>query len=161
MSPSPRRTVAERATLMRRLGTDIALTFAGPAGTFDDADIATDATTALGADTDVALATGVEAARQMLVNRILTRRGELAALGHPKYGSRHHELIGQPNTERTRNLIKLHVLECLRQEPRVAKVVRCDVVAFERHRDIVRLEVDIRLIDEPNPLNLVIPIELV
>jgi phage baseplate assembly protein W len=84
----------------------------------------------------------------------------LAALGHPNYGSRHHEQIGQPNTERTRNLVKLHVLEAMRHEPRIAEIVRCDVTTAERPRDMVRIELDIRLIDEPNVLNLVVPFEL-
>jgi phage baseplate assembly protein W len=96
----------------------------------------------------------------MLVNRLMTRRGELAPLGHPDYGSRHHELIGEPNTERNRNLVKLYILQALRGEPRVAKVERCVVFSEARPREIVRVEITIRLIDEPNPLNLVIPVEL-
>ena len=32
---------------------------------------------------------GCRAADQLLVNRLKTQKGELAALGHPEYGSRH------------------------------------------------------------------------
>ena len=39
---------------------------------------------------------------QAVINRLLTRQGELAALGHPRYGSRLHELIGEPNNVRIR-----------------------------------------------------------
>ncbi len=40
-------------------------------------------------------------------------------LGHPDYGSRLHELIGEPNNERTRELVRLYAKECISQEPRV------------------------------------------
>ena len=53
---------------------------------------------------------------QALIRRLLTPKGELAALGHPAYGSRLHEVIGEPNTETTRNLAKLFVLEALKAE---------------------------------------------
>lgn len=155
------RTATELDDLFRRVGRDLGLLFAGPAGAFDNADLATTASSfgATAVD-DLEVVERVGAARQLLVNRIQTRRGELAQLGHPTYGSRHHELIGEPNTERTRNLVKLHILECLRHEPRIAKVLRCDVVATGRPREIVRIELDVRLIDEPQPLNLVVPFEL-
>jgi len=156
------RTAAELADLRRRLGRDLALVWAGPAGAFTDADLRV-TSTARGARRldDVAVTGDIdETATQFLVNRLQTVRGELAGLGHPTYGSRHHELIGQPNTERTRNLVKLYVLECLRDEPRIAQVVRCDVVPLPRPRDVVRIEVAVRLIDAPDPLNLVVPFEL-
>jgi phage baseplate assembly protein W len=56
---------------------------------------------------------------QAVILRLLTPRGELEALGHPDYGSRLHELIGRVNTETTRHLVKLHILESLQAEPRV------------------------------------------
>ncbi len=155
------RTADQRAELFRRLGVDIGLTYAGPAGRFDDADLATTGTLrGLARHDDADVVSEVDAARQLLVNRLLTRRGELATLGHPTYGSRHHELIGEPNNERTRNLIKVHVLECLRHEPRVAKVLSCAVTGNDVERDVVRVVLDIRLVDRPEPLNLVVPLEL-
>src|SRR5437773_12505550 len=48
---------------------------------------------------------------QALILRLMTERGELEPLGQPDYGSRHHRLIGEPNTEANRSLIKLYVLE--------------------------------------------------
>ncbi len=56
---------------------------------------------------------------QALVLRILTPRGALAALGHPDYGSRVHELIGEHKTEALRHRCRAFVLECVRREPRV------------------------------------------
>jgi phage baseplate assembly protein W len=157
-----RRTPAELADLERRLGRDLQLAWAGPGGAWNDGDLAV-AATPRGArlHRDLAVTSGIEdAATQFLVNRLQTRKGELAPLGHPDYGSRHHELIGQPNVERTRNLVRLHVLECLRHEPRVAKVLRCDITAAERHRDVVRIELSVRLVDEADPSNLVVAFEL-
>lgn len=57
---------------------------------------------------------------QAVIMRLLTPRGELTSLGHPEYGSRLHELIGQVNTDTIRNLVKLHILESLKREPRIA-----------------------------------------
>lgn len=152
------RTPAELALLYRRLGSDLLLSFAGPGGMFSDGDLA--ATPPGTAPVDLGVASGVAQARQMLVNRLLTRRGELAPLGQPDYGSRHHELIGEPNTDRTRNLVKLYVLAALAREPRVASVDRCAVVAQARPRDVVRIELTVRLVESASPLNLVVPFEL-
>jgi len=57
---------------------------------------------------DLATQTGLANLVQSLIVRVLTERGELTALGHPNYGSRHHQLIGEPNTVSNRNLIKLY-----------------------------------------------------
>lgn len=156
---SRRRTTAELEQLWRRLGTDLALEFAGPAGGFEDADLAT-ARAVDRLSADAAIVARTDAAVQLLANRIKTSKGELGRLGHPEYGSRHHELIGEPNTDRTRNLVKLHVLEALRHEPRIAEVLRCEVTAAPRPRDVVRIVLDVRLVDLPSPVNLVVPFEL-
>jgi phage baseplate assembly protein W len=157
-----RRTAAELDVLMRSLGTDLDLDFRGPSGYFEDADLAT----VRSADrtprrVDLAVVRDLDSAEQLLANRLKTQQGELAPLGHPDDGSRHPELIGQPNVARTRNLIKLYVLEALAREPRVEKVL--DVRVFAPHdppRDQVRIELDLLLIGRPNPLNLVVPFSL-
>src|SRR5262249_26281739 len=82
------------------------------------------------------------------------RRGELAALGHPDYGSRHHELMGEPNIQRTRDLIKLYVLQALAAEPRIEKVLSATVVSEQiPPRDTVRIELKLQVIGAPTPLN--------
>jgi phage baseplate assembly protein W len=156
---SRRRDHGELALLWQRLGSDLELAHAGPAGAHVDADLAL-VDHADRSHRDVAVARRVRAAEQLLVNRLKTHRGELGPLGHPQYGSRIHELFGQPNVQRTRDLLKLHVLDALRHEPRVAEVLRCDVVELARHRDVVRIELDLRLVDLDDPLNLVVPIDL-
>ncbi len=156
-----RRTWTELQDLHRRLGRDLLLGWSGPAGGFTDSDLAsTRRPGPRGTVLDLAVAAEVPQAVQFLVNRLETRRGELAPLGHPDYGSRHHQLIGEPNNERTRNLVKLYILEALRQEPRVAKVLRCVVRTVEHERDIVRVELTVRLLEHDEPLNLVLPLDL-
>jgi phage baseplate assembly protein W len=98
-----------------------------------------------GTRVDLATMKGRENLGQAVVLRLLTPRGELAALGHPTYGSRLHELVGRQNTETTRNLVKLHILESLQQEARIAKVTRLDVQPSPGTRD----RVDVLLVVEP------------
>jgi phage baseplate assembly protein W len=80
---------------------------------------------------------GKENLAQAVILRLLTPRGELAALGHPEYGSRVHELIGRENTGTQRNLLKLHILDALQYEPRVAKVVELKVTPSPGTRSTV------------------------
>jgi phage baseplate assembly protein W len=141
------------------LGRDLALFYPGPSGWWEDADLATTLATPTVRTVDIDVVAGLTAADQLFVNRLKTHKGELAPLGHPEYGSRHHELIGQPNVERTRALVKLHVLECLSHEPRITRVRRCDVVAGFRP-DEVRIEIDVEIAGQPNSRLLVVPFNL-
>ncbi|HET9933947.1 MAG TPA: GPW/gp25 family protein [Polyangiaceae bacterium] len=143
-------------------GKDLALDYAQSGGFFEDADLRSGRRpNAPGIRRDLSVASGIENITQAIANRLKTRRGELAALGHPEYGSRHHELVGEPNVERTRNLIKLYVLQALRQEPRIEKVLKATVRAeHEPPREVVRVELEVRVIGEPVPLNLVVPFSL-
>jgi phage baseplate assembly protein W len=59
---------------------------------------------------------------QAIINRLLTRRGELTRLGHPNYGSRLHQLIGEVNNNRTRGLAEIYIRECLAQESRIEEI---------------------------------------
>lgn len=71
---------------------------------------------------DFGSVTGRDNLAQAIIIRLLTPRGELAALGHPQFGSRLHELIGSVNTETKRNLVRLYILESLQMEPRIEKI---------------------------------------
>jgi phage baseplate assembly protein W len=148
---------ADLDLLMLRLGRDLGLVYGGSTGWWEEADLDVARRPGL---RDVAVASDLTAADQLLVNRLKTRRGELAALGHPNYGSRHHDLIGEPNTERTRNLIKRHVLECLADEPRIARILSCTVSPDPARRDGVRIVLSVRLIDHDDARNLVVPFSL-
>lgn len=159
MSP---RTAAEIDLLNRQLGVDLALDYAGPGGWWEDADLTIDREPGrVAVPVDVATATGVAAAVQFLVDRLKTQQGELTALGHPEYGSRHHELIGQPNLLRTQNLIKVYVLQALAHEPRIEKILSAKVYATSSPpRDTVQIDLTVLLIGQPNPLNFVVPFSL-
>jgi phage baseplate assembly protein W len=156
---SPR---ADLALLERRLGTDLALSFAGPSGYFEDADLVPVRPPGrVAVPVDLAIASGVPSAVQFLVDRLKTQQGELQALGHPEYGSRHHELIGEPNVDRTRNLIKLYVLEALRHEPRIEKILSAKVYATSSPpRDTVQIDLTVLLLGDDTPLNFVVPFSL-
>lgn len=108
---------------------------------------------------DLAVVQGRANLVQSLVMRLMTGQGELAGLGHPAYGSRHHLLVGEPNTENNRNLIKLYVLECLRQEPRLAGVEKIEVRPGEgrENRDKVVIHITAAIKASPDPLSLVVP----
>jgi phage baseplate assembly protein W len=80
---------------------------------------------------------GLENLAQAVILRLLTPRGELAALGHPAYGSRVHELIGRENTTTQRNLLKLFILEALKFEPRIDKVAELAVTPSPGTRSTV------------------------
>lgn len=143
------------------LGTDLALDYRQGAGFYEDADLRAALSDPVAGARDLVVTSKVDAITQAIANRLKTRKGELAPLGHPEYGSRHHELIGEPNVERTRNLIKLYVLQALKREPRIERVLAADIRAqHDPPRDIVRIEISVRLVGEPTPLNLVVPFAL-
>lgn len=152
------RTLRNAQTLAPALGRDLLLHWRSSSGMFEDADL--DTLRRAGAR-DLALADGLADFEQALANRLKTRRGELAALGHPDYGSRHHALIGEPNVERTRHLIKLYVLQALRDEPRIEQVLAVDVQPeHQPPRETVRISLALRVQALPQPLNLVLPFSL-
>ena len=143
------------------LGKDLRLDYALGMGFFEDADLSTARQPGQSGTRDLGLTDGVNNLTQAIANRLKTRKGELSALGHPNYGSRHHELIGEPNVDRTRNLIKLYILQALRDEPRIEKVMSAKVIAEqEPPRDVVRIELTLRVQGESVPLNLVLPFSL-
>ena len=145
-------------TLAPFLGRDLLLRYTSSSGFFEDADLLDQRR---GIDRDAQLADGLANLEQALANRIKTHKGELSALGHPDYGSRHHELIGEPNVERTRHLIKLYILQALRDEARIEQVLSARVMAeHQPPRETVRIELELRVRGEAHPLNLVLPFSL-
>ncbi len=65
---------------------------------------------------------------QALLMRLLVDRGELEGLGHPPYGSRIQDLIGEPLDRANLQLLRRLVQEALRADPRVREVVRVVVI---------------------------------
>lgn len=72
---------------------------------------------------DLGTVKGLDNLGQAIINRLITRQGELAALGHPNYGSRLHKLVGEQNNQRSQALAELYIRECLAQESRIAEVL--------------------------------------
>ena len=90
---------------------------------------------------------------QAITLRLLTPKGELAALAHPEYGCRLHELIGAPNTATTRNLAKLHVIDALKQERRIAAIKEVKVSAHPGERQRIDLFIQVQPIGSSSVLD--------
>jgi phage baseplate assembly protein W len=142
------------------LGTDLLATYRSGDGRHENLDLETERRTVRALSLlDAQLASGVDNAVQAVIHRLKTVQGELADLGHPGYGSRHHRLIGEPNTEGNRNLIKLYVLQALALEPRIEKVLAAAVVE-DPMRERVTIALTLRFIGEPTAQDLVVPFNL-
>lgn len=109
---------------------------------------------------DLALTNGLDAITQALTLRLEVRQGELAPLGWPTYGSRLHELIGEPNVPRVHVRALAFARTALEQDPRVAEIeeIRAEVLPGER--TVVQLHVGLRLIEHDSALNLVHVLDL-
>jgi phage baseplate assembly protein W len=103
---------------------------------------------------DLAVVSDLDNLRQAVEIRLLTPKGELAALGHADYGSRLPDLIGRPNTETNRNLAKLYVIEALKQERRIQKIVAVDVSTVPGQRHLIRIFVSVQSIGEQTVIDL-------
>jgi phage baseplate assembly protein W len=106
---------------------------------------------------DLQLVGGRENLGQAIMHRLLTRQGELAELCHPRYGSRLHELIGQPNNERTRDLVRLYAKECILMERRVREIAGIKVTTYAGDPHAVILDITVIPIKSNVPMNLVFP----
>ncbi len=109
---------------------------------------------------DLTLAQGNDNIVQALTLRLLVRKGELARLGLPDYGSRLYELIGEPNNTRTHVKLMAFARSAVEQDPRVQKITDIQTQVLPGEREVVRLNMEIQLITEQNPLNLVLDINL-
>lgn len=94
---------------------------------------------------------------QALLLRFLTPMGALSLLGHPDYGCRLAELVGELNSETNRNRAKLFVLQALALEPRVKQVLSVDVTQNKKDPAQIDIKVLLLAIDSVSPLNLVFP----
>ena len=109
---------------------------------------------------DLETVAGVENLEQALLLRFLTPLGELAPLGHPRYGSRLFELIGELNNDTTRNRAKMYVLQALAEEPRVKEAVGVSVTQNPAVREQIDIRLSVITIREAAVLNLVFPFSL-
>lgn len=86
--------------------------------------------------------------------RLLTPQGELKKLGHPLYGSRLHEIIGRVNTENTRNLARLRILESLKQEPRIDDILQVIVTASVARKSSIDVLIEVMPIGETSSISI-------
>jgi len=99
---------------------------------------------------------------QAIINRLLTRRGELTSLGHPDYGSRLHELVGELNNLRLRALAEVYIRDCLAQERRIEKVRYVTFEPPERgiDRNMLKVTIGISAVGEAQDLTIIVPINI-
>jgi phage baseplate assembly protein W len=109
---------------------------------------------------DIAVVSGRENLGQALVLRLLTPKGALAPLGHPDYGSRLPSLIGELNTETTRNLARLYTIEAIGQERRVRTLEELAVGTVADQPDTIRIALSVLPIDDDEPLALTLEVTL-
>ncbi len=109
---------------------------------------------------DMGLAHGNDNIVQALTLRLRVRKGELAPLGWPDFGSRLHELIGEPDLPRTRLKAQAFARDALQADPRVQEVESIDVVSIPGERSVLRLSAMLLLIHENTPLNLIFNLAL-
>ena len=109
---------------------------------------------------DLDRVSSLENLKQALLLRFLTPVGELAPLGHSRYGSRLYELLGERNTEGNRNRAKLYVLEALAAEPRVSKVIAVKVTSRRTDPTRVDISVEVEAAKTGDILTLNVPLSL-
>jgi phage baseplate assembly protein W len=106
---------------------------------------------------DFAVLKGAENLKQALLLRFLTPLGELTTLGHPDYGSRLYELIGELNSEANRSRAKMFVLQALAAEPRVKTIRSVQVTQSQTDRTQINIHISLTAIDSDTDLNFVFP----
>ena len=95
---------------------------------------------------DMDVITGNDNLGQSLTNRLLTRKGELGWLGHSEYGSRLHELIGEPNGVLVRAKAELYIRESVLQEDRVEEItgIQFEPTRTGSERNVLKVSIGIK-----------------
>lgn len=104
---------------------------------------------------DIKLVNGQANLAQAILNRLLTRQGELTGLGHPDYGSRLYQLVGEVNNRRTQALAELYIRESLANEPRIREIVAITFAPASsrpNQRGLLQISIAILPLDEDDPL---------
>ena len=109
---------------------------------------------------DLDLVQGNDNIIQALIMHLRVRKGELALLGWPDYGSRIHELIGEPNIARTHVKLMAFADSAIKQDPRVSDIEDIRTLVLPGEQNVVRVHMEILLINQPNPLNLIYDVPL-
>ena len=97
---------------------------------------------------------------QAMINRLLTRKGELRKLGHPQYGSRLYQLVGELNNARVRGLAEIYIRESLGQESRIVEITQIEFAPVSRSqgRNVMQASISILPVGSSDPITITIPI---
>lgn len=90
---------------------------------------------------------GLDNLVQALSLRLLVDRGDLSQLGHPRYGSRIRDLIGEPMDSANRELIRRYVRKALLEDPRVQDIVKIVVSVRADQPDSIDVSAVVTAID--------------
>jgi phage baseplate assembly protein W len=90
---------------------------------------------------------GLDNLVQALSLRLLVDRGDLAGIGHPRYGSKVRDLIGEPMDRANRELIRRYVRRALLEDARVQDVVETVVSVRADAPDSVEVRAVVKAID--------------
>jgi len=96
---------------------------------------------------------------QALILRLLTPLGGLGPLGHPGYGSRLTELIGERNDEAHRNLARLFTIQAVAQERR-ARLLDITVDVPPGRPEVIRIAFTVLPVGSADPLDLAVEVSL-
>jgi len=97
---------------------------------------------------------------QAIRHRLLTRKGELASLGHPEYGSLLEEVIGEPNIPDTHRIMETLIRDCLRHETRIKNVLSVKAASSKKEKDMVHIFVHVELSGGDGELKITYPLYL-
>ena len=99
---------------------------------------------------------------QAIINRLLTRKGELTRLGHPGYGSRLHLLVGELNNIRLQGLAEIYIREALAAEKRIEKIISVSFAPPVRgaDRDVLKVQIRVKPIDNEKELTIALPVAI-
>lgn len=95
---------------------------------------------------DLETVSGLDNLVQALTLRLLVDRGELQGLGHPRYGSRIRDLIGEPLDRPNLELLRRYVRQELLRDPRVEEVLQVSVTPHDSRRDGVDVVARVRAV---------------
>lgn len=116
-----------------------------------------DSSWSIGVNGDFNLVSGVDNAKQAILNRLLTKPDELFFFNYDNYnGNLAYNALGKTDIQDAQSEIKVDTNVCLMEEPRVLTVDNLEVNYLNK---IITCKVNVGLVDETNALNLVFSIE--
>jgi hypothetical protein len=95
---------------------------------------------------DQGMVRGLDNLVQALTLHLLIDRGELSGLGHPRYGTRIRDLLGQTMDRANIELLRRYIRRSLLDDPRVAEVVHVAVVPRQAEPGAVEVTATVKAV---------------